>query len=502
EQIAQILKLSGAPALSLGVFHEGKVVHKAHFGRRECTKPDAPNDESIYFSGSMLKILTVSTISKLAYDGVLGWDVRIREYLPDFNRDDDVGRLATLRDLIANTTGLTGGVFYWSQQNGELLQKKNELLRMACHIEAVKPFRTGFLYSQWNYVLVHLVIEAVTKKPFSEVVHSTMIQPLGLKNTTFAIPHGPNTISPHGAREDGSAIKIKINPWTDESGMTAGAGGKASLNDLLTVYSKLLHSYNDQLAHNRDTTPESPFVGLRAVFEPQVKARTAKSNNQEYCLGLYKTSLPGNLSISSWNSPLFGEKTPAFGNTLQGVEVFHHTLGIPGFLGSMFLVPKSSSGVVVLTNATPLLDASDLVAQGLLGVLLGEPLPYLLKMANTAPKISSAIFRFIASSLEEDKTDTPPSLPLASYAGIYYNSSKTFSLHVSSLEKGLRISVQGNPRVTYDLEMFDGDTFCLPVKRDEEYGEKGMWPQLLPSFRRVEFEVDKKSVRCLTWHHD
>lgn len=63
-------------------------------------------------------------------------------------------------------------------------------------------------------------------------------------------------------------------------------------------------------------------------------------------------------------------------------------MSIPGFLGSMFLVPQSNSGVVVLTNATPKLDATDLSTQCLLGVLLGEPRPNLVRMAEMGPKMT------------------------------------------------------------------------------------------------------------------
>jgi CubicO group peptidase (beta-lactamase class C family) len=501
-QIARFQSLSGAPALSLGVFQQGKIIHTAHFGRKDCSEPDSPDDDSIYYAGSMLKILTVCMVAKLVHDGVLEWDVPIREYLPSFNRDDDVGRLTTVRDLISNRTGLAGAAFYWYQQNGELLLRKDELVRMACHIKAVKPFRSTFLYSQWNYVLLQLVLETLTGKLFSQIMHESIISPLGLRNTTFGIPSGENMVAAHAARENGTATKIKTNPWTDESGITAGAGGKVSLKDMLTIYIDLLKSYNDQVAHDRDFTPGSPLVCLRTIFEPQILAHSSQFSNQHYCLGLYRTILPGNLSISSWNMPLFGNKAPPFGKTLAGVEVYHHTMGIPGYLGSMFLVPQSKSGVVVLTNATPRLDATDLTAQCLLGVLLGEPRPHLLRMAEMAPKISQGIFKHIATTIEEGRTQKPPSLPLEMFSGIYTNSSKTFFLHITVLSHGLRINVQNNSRVTYDLQLYNGDTFFWPVNRDVELCNKSMWPLLLPDFHIVGFLVDKKNVRGLKWHHD
>lgn len=376
------------------------------------------------------------------------------------------------------------------------------MVRMACHINAIRPFRTSFLYSQWNYILVQIVIETVTGRPFSELIQETMILPLGLKNTTFGIPYGDNLVAAHAVRDNGTAAKIKTNPWTDESGITAGAGGKASLKDLLTIYINLLKSYNYQTRHNQDTTPGSPFVDLRTIFAPQVKARSSNTGTQHYCLGLYRTTLPGNLSIASWNLPIFGDNVPVFGETLAGTQIYHHTMSIPGYLGSMFLVPDSNSGVVVLTNATPKFDATDVTAQCLLGVLLREPRPHLLRMAEMAPKISQAIFQHMADTLEKGRAFVPPSLPPDSYTGVYRNSSETFFLHVMGLQQGLRITVQGNTRVAYDLEPYGGDTFYWPVNREKEFCDKAMWPHLLPDFHIIVFEVQEAVIHSLRWHHD
>ncbi|KAF2465945.1 beta-lactamase/transpeptidase-like protein [Lindgomyces ingoldianus] len=459
-QISRFHSLSGSPALSLGVFHQGKVIHTAHFGRKDVSKSSPPNDDSVYYVASMLKILTVSTVAKLVHDGILGWDVPVREYLPGFNREDDIGRLTTLRDLIANRTGLAVAAFFWTQQNGELLLGKNEMVHMACHLKAVKPFRASFLYSQWNYILVQIIIETVTGKPFGTLIQETMITPLGLKNTTFSIPHGENVVAPHAVRDNGTAAKIEINPWTDESGITAGAGGKASLNDLLTIYIELLSAHSHQSSHNVNTTPGSPFTHMRTIFEPQIKARSS------------------------------------------GVEVYHHTMSIPGFLGSMFLVPRSNSGVIVLTNATPKLDATDLSAQCLLGVLLGEPRPNLVRMAEMGQKMSLAIYRQIASSLEQSRTLKPPSLPLQMYAGVYTNSAGNFFLKVDTTQRGLHITVQNKARVAYDLFPYDGNVFYWPVSRERELCEKAMWPHLLPAFHIITFGVNEGGVDCLRWHHD
>jgi CubicO group peptidase (beta-lactamase class C family) len=51
--ISEILAISGAPALSLGILHQGKVVHTAHFGSQDASYPSPPNNETIYRIASL-----------------------------------------------------------------------------------------------------------------------------------------------------------------------------------------------------------------------------------------------------------------------------------------------------------------------------------------------------------------------------------------------------------------------------------------------------------------
>ena len=86
---AELLPISCAPGLSLGVLYQGKIIHTAHFGRQDSLDPTPPNDDTIYRAVSLTKALTSSAVALLVEEGVLDWDVLIREYLPIFSRRTD-----------------------------------------------------------------------------------------------------------------------------------------------------------------------------------------------------------------------------------------------------------------------------------------------------------------------------------------------------------------------------------------------------------------------------
>ena len=505
--IAKLLSISSAPGLSLGVFHHGQLIHTAHMGRRSINSPEPPNDGSVYFLASTFKIITACTVGRLVSSGHLTWDAPIHEYLPELKRRDTFGLQATVRDLLANRTGLPMARFYWGQQAGEQLLPQTEFAAIVDVMKTVKPFRSTFIYSQWNYCLLQLIVERVTGQSFGTHVRETIFGPLGLTTATFDNPTGTNVVSPHAALSDGSSVIIPIGPYNSTSGLTAGTGGKAGLKDQLQLYIALLAAYQDQMACGTDYTLNSPFKHLRTIFSPHIACPGSTLDKQAYCLGTYRTKLPGNLSCASLNGALSKKYIPMCGASDAGGgtdEVFHHTGNCPGYIGAMILVPRTQSGVVVLSNATPLMDAPDYCAQLLLSEVMDvKPPRDLLESAARSAKMQLSWYTQTKAVLESFKSDTPPTRPLSSYTGTYFNKIKNFKITITEdqLRNGLHLSCQGLPKTTYNLEPFDGDTFCWTVDRDAEV-RRGSWIDPLPQFHVVNFEVDRRGVQSLSWQHD
>ena len=178
----QILAIIGSPGLSLGVLRQGNIAHTAHFGRRDCSDPVPPNDDTVYRVASLTKVLTSSTVALLVDKGILSWDTLIREYFPTFGqRSDELGQKATLKDLLANLIGLAVADFLWGQRYGEFLLPRSELVRTTIFLEAVKPFRKKFFYTRWNYGLVTEVVEAVTGKMLGSYIKEKTLDPMEMR---------------------------------------------------------------------------------------------------------------------------------------------------------------------------------------------------------------------------------------------------------------------------------------------------------------------------------
>lgn len=504
--ISEILAISGSPGLSLGVLHQGNIVHKAHFGRRDISNPFPPDDNTIYRIWSLTKPLTVGVVASLVEEGILEWDTPIREYLPEFGqRKDEIGQKATLADLLSNRTGLAIAHLMWLQQYGEFVLPKSEVVRMSCFMPVVRPFRETFVYSNWNYGLLTEVVEKVTEKNLGVLIKEKILDPLAMKRTTLGIPNGENVAYPHAVRNNGTPCRILHVNDSESTGLAGGGSGKSTINDVLIMYQSLISAYNHQLRTESTSTPGSPFKQMTTVFAPHVAIGKSHIEHQSYCFGMYRTRLPGILGVASLNRGFLGSKDmPSFGTNLPNLEVFHHTGNLPGGLASAFLIPSFESAIVVLTNAIGLIDPTDLVGQLIASVLLGEKsnVNYV-HLSKVARRASLDSYLMLAKTLVKGKTTKPPQHAPDAYEGDYWNAAGNFVLSISAQAGGLLMTVQRKPRVSYILLPYDGDTFYWPADREEELCHRSMFPTMYPSWHKVGFGTNiNGSVDRLTWGHD
>lgn len=508
--IRELLKASGSPGLSVGVLHHDEVVHTAHFGLRNVDQVDAPDDNTIYHVASLTKIITATAVALLVHDGILDWNLPIWHYLAEFaQRKDEIGQQCTLIDLLSNRTGIALANALYGQKLGEFLLPKNEIVHTACRLEAIKPFRSAFVYSQWNYALVTEIIERMTGQTFGTYVLNKILRPLGMDRTSFRPEEGWNTACPYVIDDDGTPHRITSLNLTDESGFAGANAARSTIKDLLAFFQALLSAFNDQSKRNVDSTDSSPLKNVRKIFNPQITVGKRASDGISYCLGLYRNLLPNNLGISSVNNLLFGAKRmPRIGAKFPGTAIYHHTGNLPGYFVSAFLIPSTSSAVIVLTNSLPFADPTDFVGQLIISHLLNEPPCDMLTLCKLGRSASLAWYQGLAAQLERDKTTRPPPLPLSAYKGDYFNAAGNFCLSIAAyqeekgLDLGLIMTVQNKPLTKYQLKPYDGNTFYWPANRDAEL-KQGMWPIISVGWHKVTFVADNEGVVTqLLWGHD
>lgn len=184
-------EISGAVML---LATKDKVLHLSAVGQSDLATGRKMKTDDIFWIASMSKPITAVTVALLVDDGKLAFDDPVEKYLPEF-RDLWVveeqtperrvlvkaARPITLRDLLTHTSGL--GEYRVTEPHWSLATMSRTLSR--------EPLRfqpgTRWGYSTAGTDLLGRVVEVVSGRPFAEFMQQRLLDPLGMKNTTWWI---------------------------------------------------------------------------------------------------------------------------------------------------------------------------------------------------------------------------------------------------------------------------------------------------------------------------
>jgi D-alanyl-D-alanine carboxypeptidase len=227
---------------------------------------------------SVTKTFVATLVLRLAAQGRLKLGDSVERWLPGLV---PAGGTITLRELLNHTSGLYNYTDdpTWKQEeitNPGRRWSPRELVAFATAHPALFPTGTSWSYSNTNYILLGLVLEAVTGEPLGQELQEQLFQPLALRSTSF--PTGTAIDGPyaHGYLGSGSGLVPPGTPLVDVSTLVDpselwAAGGIVSTGDNLTrFYAQLLKG--------------------RVLPRPQLKAmETAGGASHSYGLGLRLT---------------------------------------------------------------------------------------------------------------------------------------------------------------------------------------------------------------------
>ncbi len=185
-QLARGLVKAGAPG-ALAYVRTPTAVRGAAAGFGTLRPRTALRVNDRYRIASVTKPFVATVVLKLASEGRLSLEDSIERWLPGLVPN---GAAITIRQLLNHTSGLfefTADPVWASTLLADPSRTwaPRELLPFGLSHLALFPPGTNWSYSNTNYVLLGLVIEAATGKGVAEVLHDRLFGPLALRSTTF-----------------------------------------------------------------------------------------------------------------------------------------------------------------------------------------------------------------------------------------------------------------------------------------------------------------------------
>ncbi|WP_433727042.1 serine hydrolase domain-containing protein [Actinoplanes sp. CA-051413] len=172
--VARAQSAGRAPSVALAVVRDRSLLHFTGAGE---TPP--PDPKTQYRLGSITKTLTATMVMQLRDEGFFALDDLLYRHLPGTS----VGGL-TLRQLLGHVSGLQrepDGPWWERSAGGDV----DQLLAELADKVAGPPFRT-YHYSNLAYGLLGAVLQRVTGESWTDLVGKRVLDPLGMKRTTYA----------------------------------------------------------------------------------------------------------------------------------------------------------------------------------------------------------------------------------------------------------------------------------------------------------------------------
>ena len=174
--------LSAALALPDGSIWEGAT------GINSTAPGDTLHPGLLLGIGSVSKNLTAAAMLQLEVEGLLSLDDSLGRWLPPYPNIDGSIRLRRLLNHTSGIASYTDNPAFWQQVNSALGTPiaPTAILQNYVNAPLFAP-GAGWSYSNTNYLLAGLVIEAATELPFYQAVRERLLLPQEL-STVFLLP--------------------------------------------------------------------------------------------------------------------------------------------------------------------------------------------------------------------------------------------------------------------------------------------------------------------------
>lgn len=319
ESIRQHMQAHDIPAVAVAVWQDGRILWEQGFGWADRENRISATEHTTFNLASVSKSLTAVGLMTLVQGGKVDLDAPANDYLGEEALKSWIGdpKAITVRRLLNHTAGLPGGDETFYGEDVRNMPPRSEAVHR--YAIGVAPAGERYLYSNFGYGALGVLIERVSGKSFEDFMHRAVFLPLGMTHSAVNLP--PQLEKHQAVRYD---FDRKPIPYYLSNEPAAGAI-YSSAHDMARLGMFLL---KDRLADQR------------AILTERSIDRLTEQPVDEHASPVQPASPKGPGYAQGWGV-----------NTRGGYRLIGHTGGQSGVSTNFRLVPERRLGAVVLTNA-------------------------------------------------------------------------------------------------------------------------------------------------------
>lgn len=436
------------PGIAVGIIKNGEIEHLKGYGIREVGKDDAVDGDTLYAIASNSKAFTAAAFAILVDDGVLHWDDKVIDFLPNFRMMDAwVTREFTIRDLLTHRSGMglgAGDLMFWPSTE----VSRKEITENIRHLKMVSGFRTEYAYDNTLYVVAGEVIAAASGMSYEAFVQNRIMNQLAIGDRCLAditnLDKEQNIAEPH-VTVDGKLQKASRLHEIGEPMVIAAAGGiQCSARSMLKWMDVHLNDGAGLMSKEQHDEMWSP-----------------------------QTIQPVSQTDHNWHGTNFSAYGLGFRlKDYHGLKHVSHTGGLLGMVTYTVMIPKEKLGIIVLTNqenGSAMRAIMENISQSYLET--GD-----VDWTGRFSDIRKRSIARAASQVAAEQSDAEPEalLPLDDYVGVYRdpwfgevtiskkNGALYFTAAKSSKLKGAMSPFKFNTfKTIWDNRSFNADAYAM-----------------------------------------
>ena len=305
--------------ISIAVIKDNEIIYEKSYGYRNSINLTFLDNNDIFNIASCSKAFTAASIGKMVQEGLISWDDKVIDYLPDFKLADEyITKNLKIRDILSHRTGLD--TFYGDLLWYNTTYTNDEVIERMQYLPILNDFRSEFGYQNNMYTIAGEIIEKITGQSWERFIQQNFFDPLEMSDSRtssdmfdgtedLAFPHlNDSTLAVYYFLAGKPAISL----WS-------------STRDLANWTRMLLNGgkwKNEQIL-----TPEviNTLTTAHTILPVSKSKAEMGIHFRNYALGWYTFDY-------------------------NGLKIVSHDGSMPGFISSVVMIPEENLSIIILNN--------------------------------------------------------------------------------------------------------------------------------------------------------